>query len=66
MAKNKKEVTLSEHLKKIQPKGGKARWAGVTPEERSEIGRKNVLARWAKVKAAKKTAKGSKSADPKT
>jgi predicted Fe-S protein YdhL (DUF1289 family) len=49
----KKEITLNEHLKKIQSKGGKARWADMTPEERSEVARKNVQARWAKVKAAK-------------
>jgi hypothetical protein len=29
-------------------KGGKARWDGVTPEERSEILRKAVQARWSR------------------
>jgi hypothetical protein len=31
-------------------KGGKVRAAKLTPEERSEIARKAVLARWAKAK----------------
>jgi hypothetical protein len=31
-------------------KGGKARTARLTPEERRELGRKAVLARWAKTK----------------
>ena len=39
-------------------KGGKARAAGMTKEERSEAARAAVTARWAKVKkAAKKAAK---------
>jgi len=29
-------------------RGGKARWEGVSPEERSEIARRAVLARWRK------------------
>ncbi len=29
-------------------KGGKARWEGLSPEERSEIARRAVLARWRK------------------
>jgi hypothetical protein len=29
-------------------KGGKARWEGVPPEERSEILRRAVLARWSR------------------
>jgi hypothetical protein len=33
-------------------KGGPARAAAMTPEERSESARKAVLARWAKYKAA--------------
>lgn len=32
-------------------KGGKARWQNTTPEERSEIARAAVKARWAKAKA---------------
>lgn len=47
----KKELTLREHLSAIQSEGGKARWAGLTPEERSEQARKAVVARWAKKKA---------------
>jgi hypothetical protein len=31
-------------------KGGKTRTAGMTPQQRSELGRKAVLARWAKTK----------------
>jgi len=31
-------------------KGGKARWEGVSPEERSEIARKAALARWRRTK----------------
>jgi hypothetical protein len=32
-------------------KGGRARWHGLTKEQRSEIARKAVQARWAKKKA---------------
>jgi hypothetical protein len=48
----KKELTMREHLSAIQSEGGKARWAGLTPEERSEQARKAVVARWAKKKAS--------------
>lgn len=48
----KKELTLKEHLQRIQRKGGKARWEGVSPEERSEQARKSVAVRWAKAKKA--------------
>jgi hypothetical protein len=48
MAKKKKDLTLREHLKTIQSDGGKARWANLTPEERSAQARKIVAARWAK------------------
>jgi hypothetical protein len=42
-------------------KGGNARWAGTTPEERSEAARKRVQARWAKAKKkAAKKARGEK------
>jgi hypothetical protein len=34
-------------------KSGKARWEGVPPEERSEILRRAVLARWARAKKAR-------------
>lgn len=33
-------------------KGGKARWKDTTPEERAEIARAAVKARWAKAKAS--------------
>lgn len=46
----KKEITLREHLQRIQRKGGKARWEGVPAEERSEQARKSVTARWTKAK----------------
>jgi hypothetical protein len=36
-------------------KGGLARAANMTPEERSESARKAVLARWAKVKSGKES-----------
>jgi hypothetical protein len=62
--RKKKEITLSEHLKKIQSKGGKARWADLTPEERSELARKTVQARWAKAKAAKQTPKATPKTPP--
>jgi ParB-like chromosome segregation protein Spo0J len=48
----KKDLTVREHLKTIQSDGGKARWAKLTPEERSALARKIVGARWAKKKAA--------------
>ena len=54
----KKELTLKEHLQRIQRKGGKARWEGVPPEERSAYAKKTVAARWANVKK-KATAKNS-------
>ena len=38
-------------------KGGKLRAAKLTPEQRSEIARKAVLARWAKVRASKEKKK---------
>jgi hypothetical protein len=34
-------------------KGGKVRFSRLTPEERSELGRKAVLARWAKQRKSK-------------
>jgi hypothetical protein len=62
--RKKKEITLSEHLKKIQSKGGKARWADLTPEERSELARKTVQARWAKAKVAKQAPKATPKTPP--
>jgi hypothetical protein len=47
----KKELTMREHLSAVQSEGGKARWAGLTPEERSEQARNAVAVRWAKKKA---------------
>lgn len=47
----KKDLTVREHLKRIQSDGGKARWAKLSPEERSELARKIVEARWAKKRA---------------
>jgi hypothetical protein len=44
----KKELTLREHLSTIQSAGGKARWASLNSEQRSEQARKAVSARWAK------------------
>jgi hypothetical protein len=39
-------------------KGGKARWKGVPPEERSEILRRAVKARWNRAKKTKTMKKG--------
>jgi hypothetical protein len=50
--KNPHAVALG---KKGGKKGGKARWVNLTPEQRSEIARKAVQARWARVKAKKST-----------
>jgi hypothetical protein len=47
-----RDLTLREHLKSIQSDGGKARWANLSPEERSAQARKAVEARWAKKRAA--------------
>jgi len=38
-------------LSSIQSKGGKARWANLSPEEHSAQARKAIAARWAKVTA---------------
>ncbi|PYX67626.1 MAG: hypothetical protein DMG72_25070 [Acidobacteria bacterium] len=37
-------------------KGGKVRFSKLTPEQRSELGRKAVLARWAKQRKSKSSA----------
>ncbi len=34
-------------------KGGKARWAGVSPEERTELARRAVETRWKRAKPRK-------------
>ncbi len=49
MTKSKRRKALTvEEMAKL---GGKARWANVPPEKRSEIARKAVQARWARAKA---------------
>jgi len=49
--KNPHAVALGRKGGKIGgPKGGKARWQGLTQEERSEIARRAVQARWARAK----------------
>ena len=51
MAKAKRRNAMTvEEMAKL---GGKARWANVCQEKRSEIARKAVQARWARVKARK-------------
>ena len=60
----KKELTVREHLKTIQSDGGKARWAKLTPEERSAQARRIVGARWAKKKAAEIVLATTSSAKP--
>ena len=60
----KKDLTVREHLKAIQSDGGKARWAKLTPEERSAQARKIVGARWAKRKAAAAVSTTTSSAKP--
>jgi len=47
MAKNPHAVALGRRGGK---RGGKARWEGVSPKERSELARKAVQARWEKAK----------------
>jgi hypothetical protein len=53
MAKKRKNPYAVGLGKRGAKKGGLARAAKMTPEERSESARKAVLARWAKVKAEK-------------
>ena len=60
LAMAKKELTLREHLSTIQSKGGKARWANVSPEERSAQARKAIAARWAKATPEQKAAQARK------
>ncbi len=47
--KRKKPITVAEMARL----GGKARWADVPAEKRSEIARKAVQARWARTRARK-------------
>lgn len=46
MPRKKKPPTASEMGRKGGPKGGRARQAKLTPEERRELGRKGGNARW--------------------
>jgi hypothetical protein len=59
-----KQITLPDEVLKFFRKtgrvGGLKRAENMTPEQRSEQARKAVQARWAKVKAAKKSAKTTK------
>jgi hypothetical protein len=64
LKKDKKDLTVWEHLKTIQSDGGKARWAKLTPEERSAQARKIVEARWAKKRAAEVVPETTSSASP--
>jgi len=47
-------AALRQHMRKLAAKGAKrggtARMAALTPEERSALGRRAVAARWAKTK----------------
>jgi len=52
MAKKKKNPNAVALGKLGGSKGGKIRAARLTPQERSEIARKAVLARWAKAREA--------------
>jgi hypothetical protein len=60
----KKDLTVREHLKMIQSDGGKARWAKLTPEERSAQARKIVEVRWARKRAAEVVLATPSSAKP--
>jgi len=62
----KKDLTVREHLKTIQSDGGKARWAKLTPEERSAQARKIVEVRWAKKRVAEGVIATTSSAKPST
>jgi len=53
MAKHRKNPYAVALGRKGGKKGGPARAASMTPEERSESARKAVLARWAKIKSEK-------------
>jgi hypothetical protein len=64
LKKNKKDLTVREHLRMIQSDGGKARWAKLTPEERSAQARKIVEARWAKRRPGESVPATSSSVKP--
>jgi hypothetical protein len=51
MTKPKRRRVLT--VEEMARLGGKARWADVSSEKRSEIARKAVQARWARAKARK-------------
>jgi hypothetical protein len=51
MAKSKRRKALT--VEEMAKMGGKARWADVPPEKRSEIARKAVQARWARTRTRK-------------
>ena len=51
MAKRKKNPHAVALGRKGGKKGGKARWADLTKEQRSELMRRAVLARWHKRKS---------------
>ena len=59
---NKQQI-IKEYFSRIGKKGasagGKARTAAMTPEERSELARKAVMARWTRAKQKAKQ-KGTK------
>ena len=65
---NKKQV-LREYFSKLGkkggPKGGRARTAGLTPEERQELARKAATARWAGREAKRPASKQAKKPAPK-
>ena len=46
MAKKRKDPAAVKLGRKGGLKGGKARWEGVSPEQRSQIARRAALARW--------------------
>jgi len=54
MAKRQKNRHAAALSKLGAKKGGKARWAGVSKEERSAILRRAVQVRWAKAKKRRK------------
>jgi hypothetical protein len=49
-----REKEKNPHAVALGRKGGKARLQKITPERRSEIARKAVMTRWAKLKQQKK------------